>query len=262
MSNPFQKLVGALPGSVREWAESRGTGFLLALAVQGLLALLLLTLGVSSVEQQIVPTALVSFDAKQDAAPDPKPSPSSRPEPQRAAQEKTSPRVAPPKPTAPVTAPPTSQPPPMIAISPREMAALDIANLPRSQPAPKAPGKAMMGPAAPSGGASGDSARVGTAPNGEPLYAASWVHEPYPDELAGYLSTAQGPGWGLIACRTVPEFRVEDCTVLDEWPNGSGIAKAVVGASWQFRVRPPRLGGELKVGEWVRIRIDYGMRRR
>ena len=103
---------------------------------------------------------------------------------------------------------------------------------------------------------------MGTAPNGEPLYAAAWYREPRDDELRGYLSTASGPGWGLIACRTAPDFRVEDCVGLDEYPNGSQITRAVLAAAWAFRVRPPRLGGRPLVGAWVRIRIDYGRGRR
>ena len=80
--------------------------------------------------------------------------------------------------------------------------------------------------------------------------------------MAGYLSTASGPGWGLIACRTAPDFRVEDCVGLDEYPNGSRITRAVLAAAWQFKVRPPQLGGVPQVGSWVRIRIDYGIERR
>lgn len=161
---------------------------------------------------------------------------------------------APPLPHPVVT--PSAAPRPFLAIGGR---ALDISKLPR-QPSPSSPPKKQFGP---TGGASeGDSKRVGTAPNGEPLYAAAWYREPYPDELAGYLSTADGPGWALIACRTAPEWRVEDCVALDEYPNGSNIARAVVAASWQFQVRPPRLGGVNKVGDWVRIRIDYGIKRR
>ena len=103
---------------------------------------------------------------------------------------------------------------------------------------------------------------MGTAPNGEPLYAAAWYREPSDGELRGYLSTASGPGWGLIACRTAPDYRVEDCVGLDEYPYGSQINRAVLAAAWQFQVRPPRLGGRPMVGSWVRIRIDYGTRRR
>jgi protein TonB len=60
----------------------------------------------------------------------------------------------------------------------------------------------------------------------------------------------------------VAEFRVEDCVALGESPQGSNIARAVLAASWQFRVRPPRVGGESLVGTWVRIRIDYNLRQR
>ena len=106
-----------------------------------------------------------------------------------------------------------------------------------------------------------DSVRVeGTGPNGEPLYAAQWYREPYDEELRGYLSTARGPGWGLVACRTAPNYRVEDCVIVGEYPTGSGIANSVHAAAWQFRVRPPRVGGRDQVGQWVRIRIDYEQR--
>jgi protein TonB len=107
-----------------------------------------------------------------------------------------------------------------------------------------------------------DTERVGTAPNGEPLYAAAWYREPRPEQLRAYLSTASGPGWGLIACRTAPDYRVEDCVGLDEYPAGSQITRAVLAAAWEFKVRPPRLGGRPLVGTWVRIRIDYGIERR
>lgn len=136
-------------------------------------------------------------------------------------------------------------------------------------PAPRVPravlrpsdGK-VYGPADRGGTAFRDTEQVGTAPNGEPLYAAAWYREPSDDELRGYLSTASGPGWGLIACRTAPDYRVEDCVGLDEYPHGSQIVRAVLAAAWQFRVRPPRRGGQVLVGSWVRIRIDYATGRR
>ena len=104
-----------------------------------------------------------------------------------------------------------------------------------------------------------DTERVGTAPNGEPLYAAAWYREPTDDQLRAYLSTARGRGWGLIACRTAPGYRVEDCVGLAEYPEGSQINRAGLAAAWEFKVRPPSLGGRPLVGSWVRIRIDYGI---
>ena len=122
---------------------------------------------------------------------------------------------------------------------------------------PDAP-KQVYGPVD-SGARSGvkDSEVVGTAPNGQPLYAARWYREPDDSELAGYLSTASGPGWGLIACKTAPEFRVVDCVPIAEYPQGSMMNRAILAAAWQFRVRPPMLGGQPQIGSWVRIRIDY-----
>ncbi len=117
----------------------------------------------------------------------------------------------------------------------------------------------MMGP--PDQGVPGDSRRVGSAPGGQPLYAATWYREPSNDELRGYLSTAS-TGWALIACQTVADFRVENCVALDEYPSGSQLLRAVLAASWQFRVRPARVGGISQVGSWVRIRIEYTEQRK
>ena len=99
----------------------------------------------------------------------------------------------------------------------------------------------------------------------EPRSAAWCAEDGEPagaEELRGYLSLADGPGWALIACRTVPDFKVDDCVGLDEYPTGSNIQRAVLAAAWQFKVRPPRVGGISRVGDWVRIRIDYEERRR
>lgn len=178
--------------------------------------------------------------------------------------ERASPRAT--QEEAPAVQPPQRQEQPapaLIPISPKEMAFADIANLPRQPGPPATTGRPRMGPADTGGAAAyADTPRVGSAPNGEPLYAAAWYREPYDDELAGYLSTASGPGWGLIACRTAPDYRVEDCVAIDEHPSGSRIARAILAAAWQFQVRPPRIGGKPMIGEWVRIRIDYGMRPR
>jgi len=177
-------------------------------------------------------------------------------------QQQTPPEVQPDTPPPPdVQTPPEAKPTQMIRLSTREMSAADISTLPRQSPSPPATNRGMMGPVD-TGPRQSDTPRVsGSGPNGEPLYAAAWYREPTDAELAGYLSTATGPGWGLIACRTAPNYRVEDCIRIDEYPAGSNIARSVLAAAWQFRVRPPRIGGEPKIGEWVRIRIDYEVRR-
>jgi len=118
------------------------------------------------------------------------------------------------------------------------MAAGDIGNLPKGD------------------ASDGDSEEVGRGPHGEALYAAEWAREPTDTELGGYLPKNAPDGYGLVACKTIPGNRVEDCVELDQTP-GSRLASAVRQAAWQFRVRPPRKGGRLLVGSWVRIRIDY-----
>ena len=89
------------------------------------------------------------------------------------------------------------------------------------------------------------------------LSGADWARNPTDTELAGYLPRNAPEGWGLIACRTIADHRVEDCVELDNYPAGSHLASAVRQAAWQFRVRPPRKNGQEMVGAWVRIRIEY-----
>jgi periplasmic protein TonB len=232
----------------------RLVSLVLALLAEAVLVLALLSLGLSDQQPKPPGTRLVSVNVAPDKAPEPE-----QPEPVSASKPLQQPQLTPP-PLKPVEQRAVPLAPALIQIPRDQMAQFDIAQLPRQPAAPPVPGKTAMGP--PNLGVAGDSKRVGSAPNGEPMYAAAWYREPYDDELSGYLSTADGPGWGLIACRTAPDFRVEDCVGLDEYPSGSRIERAVLAAAWQFRVRPPRVGGVSKVGEWVRIRIDYGIRRK
>jgi len=231
----------------------------LALLFEGIVVLALLTLGPTIVRYKDSAITTFSIESVPDPAPTPAEPEAQEPQPaetQRAAE------TAPPPPDEPepVEELPAPLPPPLVELSSDQMAAADITRMPPARPA-QTRKPAVSGP--PNIGAVGDSQRVdGQGPNGEPLYAAAWYREPYDDELRGYLSTARGPGWGMIACRTVPDFRVEDCVAVDEYPAGSNMTRAILAAAWQFRVRPPRVGGRVMVGEWVRIRIDYDSRPR
>ncbi|MDE2436633.1 MAG: hypothetical protein KGM49_10270, partial [Sphingomonadales bacterium] len=226
----------------------------LALLVELVLIIIVLSMGIAREKPvSIAGTRITAISVR--AAQDDQPK-NARQKQSRSVQQPAQPSTQPDRPqppnVQPVTTPPHPVPPAIIPLSHDQMAALDISRMPHQQ-GQAAPAKALMGPV--DSGVPGDSRRVGTAPNGQPLYAASWYREPTESELAGYLSTAEQPGYALIACRTAPEWRVEDCVGLDEYPAGSQIQRAVLAAAWQFKVRPPRLGGVYKVGEWVRIRI-------
>lgn len=102
----------------------------------------------------------------------------------------------------------------------------------------------------------------GEGPGGVRLFNAEWYRRPTDAELATYMpKNGQLEGWGEVACRTVDRYHVEDCQILGESPRGSGFGRAVQNAAWQFLVRPPRIDDKPQVGEWVRIHIDYGIRK-
>lgn len=245
---------GVLSERFRTEAARRAVGLCVALLLEAVLLLLLLSLSLDgSKPPRQERSTLVSFSVN----PEPAPEPAASPEPQARREERPVPKApAPPPPPSPAAAPP-----PVVVAPPVSPPARPIVPVPAApataRPAQAVPAGRVYGPPDSGSRPSDDSARVGTAPNGEPLYAARWYREPYDDELRGYLSTATGPGWGLIACRTAPDYRVEDCVGLEEHPLGSMINRAILAAAWQFKVRPPRLGGRSLVGEWVRIRIDY-----
>jgi protein TonB len=245
---------------LRDRFGTRTRGFVLALLVELLVVLMIFTLAPDIVGREDGDAGMTVFgvtpEPEPEAETEDKPAPSAAPNPARVQPAETQPDPAP---QPPVPQPqPQPSPPVLLNIPLGRMP--DIAALPRQPVAPAAPRRAAGPPNLAS--LPGDTPRVeGRGPRGEPLYAAAWYREPYDSELSGYLSTASGPGWGLIACRTVPDFRVDDCIMLDEYPEGSKIARAVLAAAWQFRVRPPRLGGQPKIGEWVRIRIDYWIKR-
>jgi len=222
----------------------RAFSFILALAIEALLLLAFLGLDFTPERKPIFKgDTLSTFDlAAADEAPD------------RSAQKQVEPQKQPPRPVPPAIKPKIilpERPLDLLPLSKEELEASDIAKLGTNAP--------NAGAELAQGSAPGDSERVGTAPNGEPLYAAEWYREPTNQELATYMpkTMPEGGGWGLIACRTVERFHVDDCVELGQGPPGSHLAGAVRQAAWQFLVRPPRVGGKVMVGEWVRIRIDY-----
>lgn len=246
MPNPLVSLLQRLRD------REQGTALLLALVVEALLVLAVLSIGLYDPPKPPGTPSLVSVNVAAPPAPEQE---QPKPELARAKAPLQAPRKTPPVPVP--TVAPVQPAPPIISLSRSQMAEFDISRLPR-QPGPATSTPKAYGPV--DMGVPGDSKRVGSAPNGQPMYAAAWYREPYDSELSGYLSTADGPGWALIACRTAPDYRVEDCVGLGEYPQGSRIERAVLAAAWQFKVRPPRVGGVAKIGEWVRIRIEYGLR--
>ncbi|MCZ8370742.1 MAG: hypothetical protein O9293_12365 [Porphyrobacter sp.] len=238
----------------------------IALAIEGLILLLLLTLGANLVGTEDGKEAVTTFKAQDVSS-----APETEPEPEQVAEASAAdtPQTDQPVPQSPIrpsplvlNPQPAPQPPP--APAPPEPQ-------PSASPQPNARPKigARINPNQGYGPVdtgnprtAGDSEQVGTMANGEPLFAARWYREPTDQELGGYLSTANGPGYALIACKTVTGYYVEDCQLLSEGPQGSQIGRAVMAAAWQFRVRPARIGGREQFGSWVRIRIDYTISRR
>jgi protein TonB len=213
------------------------SGLALALAINAGLILLLMTLGIipPPAEQKALRGVVV------DLLPPERSSSASRADKAEAKKNvvKPPPIILPSKPTIARQPQPSPTPTPWIEMSKADMASSDISKIPAA-----------------GSGSAGDSEVVGQGPNGEALYAAKWAREPTNAELSGYMPHNGIEGFGLVACKTIADNRVEDCVELDQTP-GSHLASAVRQAAWQFHVRPPRKGGRPLIGSWVQIRIDY-----
>lgn len=128
-----------------------------------------------------------------------------------------------------------------------EMAAADIGNI------HSAPSAGSASASAGGGGHGGGEGAGGTS-----YYNVDWYRKPPETALENYMRPGQNPGrWAEIACRMIENYHVEDCHELAEEPRGSGMARVLREAAWQFLVRPPRLNGKPLLGSWVRIRYDF-----
>lgn len=236
-----------------KWRE-RGAGMLFALGFNALLLLLLLTMGPKPF--LVLPDARmpVTFEmAPEPKAEEPQKEKKSEPKKQEKKVEKRETAKAPERPSKPVPDPVKLEPSPLpfLQLSRTQMASADIGKMP-AKPAEAAKSAAS---------GAGDSKAVsgpGEGPGGVQLYEAEWYRRPTHAELAGYMPPSPPPdGWGLVACRTIENYQVDNCQAIGEFPMGSGFARAVRQAAWQFRVLPPRVNGKPMIGSWVRIRIDY-----
>lgn len=231
-------------------ARRRIIALLVVLIIHALLVIALILLGKVRVPPIIERAAMMLVNVAEErppptsAARPPAPQVDAAPSPLRATRT-----VAPP----PKVPPPKSDAPAVLDID------FDLAKLP---PAPtKDTGTAVAD-------GSSDSRAIGptygptlgkrTGPGGEPLYAAEWQVEPTSAQLSYYLPDGGAPdgSYGMIACRTVANYRVEDCIELEDTP-GTRLAGTLRKAAWQFRVRPPREGGRAMIGAWVSIRITW-----
>jgi protein TonB len=216
----------------------RVTSFTLAAAINLGLLLLLIGLGVveapkkpgsNTLTVDLAPRSHSSTAERQDKR-------TVKPQARVTPARKPPPIVIPSKPTI---AQPSPSKTPWIEMSSAELAAADISKLPKA--------------------GDGDSEVVGHGPHGETFYRADWARRPTNAEVDGYLPKNATDGAGVIACKTIPDDRVDDCIEIASDPPGSHLASAVRQAAWQFRVRPPRKNGVPLVGAWVRIAICYNI---
>lgn len=237
---------GRLDDDGRALLRRRLTGGGLAIAVELLIVLVLIWFGAP----QFVPMArdgrpLLTFNVSNVRADTEKTT--------RQVEQRRRAAAPPPKTLQPPRPPSTdipltslSQIPGLMVLTREQYAAADISKI--KGRTPKSDGDAIAD--AP------DSQAIGAGPNGQPLYAAQWYREPTQAEMGPYLPRNGVTGWGEIACRTAPRYRVEDCRILGDSPPGSGIARAAQAAAWQFKVIPPRKGGKELIGAWVQIHLD------
>ena len=234
--------------------RDRAISVVLALAIGALLIFALLRLGGDRGDGRAGDARPLAFDflpRGDDAA-----TPSPEREKQREEKTRPQPEKAPPPPKSDIVVPTPVRPvelppiPGLIVMSRADFAKSDIGKIKGTGRDADADGQQV----ADAGGSAGGGI-PGGGPGGETLYPAEWYREPTRAEMVTYLPEGRGEGWGMVACRTIARNRVEDCREMGESP-GSGIARALRQAAWQFQILPPRVNGKPLLGVWVRVRFD------
>ena len=234
-------------------ARRRAIAIALTVIAHLLIALLLLTLGTPLIDRKDGQPGLSTFDVAREAGSAPKAAPAKKPV--KIAAKSASAAAARAQPQPKVAA---ETPPPPVPVSPLwgDKSLLAGADIGRMSAAGDG---AAASSGAGSGKGSGPVSGPGEGPGGSRLYNAEWYRRPSHAEIAGYMPPNGVPpgGWGEIACKTIPGNQVENCRSLGESPPGSGIARGLRQAAWQFRVLPPRIDGRPVIGAWVRIHFDF-----
>lgn len=252
-------LLRHLPERHRLFLRRRGASLTLTLVAHLLLAWLLLHLAPSFTPQKKGPTTN-SFSLSPDTEGGEAPAPTKRPSAEKSSPSAGAPPASkaptPPTPVEPKTKPAEEAPAtPWLWGDKSLFEASDIARIPNAGPVGRGAGAAQGDD---SGADSVAAYGPGAGPGGQRLYKADWLREPTDAELNGYLPRNIPPNaWAEIACQTAPDNRVENCRVLGDSHMGSGIARTLREAAWQFRIRPPRIGGKPMIGAWVRIHFDF-----
>jgi protein TonB len=239
----------------RDTLRRRGLGLFIALLLEALIIFAILSLSMRAGGPVAGPRGLSTFSLEAEA----ESASADKSETQTPVLQKQQSTFTPPIPKAllppvnPVRAPPPN--PDFIKVSKSEFDAMDLSKVP-------AGGGSGSGDSKGSGQGSKGMMGPGLGPGGAQLYPVAWLREPYDSELAPYLAAVKRvpPGASAdIACRMAEHNRVENCQIIGETPRGTGLAKALRLAAWQFLVKPPRIDNKPQLGVWVRIHFDFGV---
>lgn len=236
----------------RSELRRRGFGIAIALLLEALFILAILSLSMRSAGPDAGRKSLSTFSLNAESASKAAEKSETETPVAKAPQQTFVPAIPKPllPPVNPVKTPPPN--PDFIKVSKADFDAMDLSKL--------ATGRAGAGNSTGTGQGSKGMMGPGLGPGGAQLYPVAWVREPYDAELAPYLAADKRipPGASAeIACRMIERNRVENCQIIGENPRGTGLARALRLAAWQFLVKPPRIDSKPLLGVWVRIHFDF-----